>query len=174
MASRTGFKRAVFFDSVHVLMVDYSKREAKLYENAGSAPGELLIREANATETASVTNPYELVDMAFRYAISFALLAKVLDREVVKVFEVIGVKDFLDRVEAATTEEMRRDRFHGFAMKFIQPESIPASGNGATEPVATVAEAQDDEEDYDDEDDYGEYGDYEDESEVEAMEGEQA
>lgn len=150
MASRTGFKRAIFFDSVHVIMVDYQRREAKLYENAGSGEGQVLIRDSDAADKASVTNPYELVDMAFRYAISFELLGKIVDKEVMQVFERIGVKDFLERVIAATTEEMRRDRFHGFAFKFVPAPSM----NGVTSEQPVEAEVEEDEDDYGEEDEY--------------------
>lgn len=154
MPPRQGYQRAIFFDSVHVIIVDYNKHEAKLYENAGTAEGEIRIKETSAAATADTNDVYELVDMAFRYAIRFDLIARIVGEETLKVFERIGVKGFLERITEATTEEMRRDRFKGFSFQFIQPQSEAARYyvNGDDEPKP-------------DEDDEDEYGDYEDEEE---------
>jgi hypothetical protein len=154
---RSGYQRAIFFDRVHIVIVDYSKHEAKLYENAGSSEGELHIKENQAAATADTNDVYELVDMAFRYAIRFELIARIVGEDVMKVFERIGVKNFLERITEATTEEMRRDRFKGFAFNFVQPPQSEAARyyvNGDEEPEPDEEEEAEDYGDYEEDEDY--------------------
>jgi hypothetical protein len=113
MPSNNGYQQSILWDDVHVLMVNYSRREMYLYENAGSEPGMFHIRTADAGARATITDPFEILDMAVRYAVSFELLARILDAEVVRVLDAIGVKDFLTKLVSNTTEELRRNRFKG-------------------------------------------------------------
>ena len=115
MSFNNGVATKMMWDEVHVLTVNYQRQEMFLSENGGSAPGELSIKEVHMTIRADLRDPLKVLDMAVRYAIRYELLARVLDADIVKVFEQIGVKDFLDRLVGLTTDEMRRKRFEGLS-----------------------------------------------------------
>jgi hypothetical protein len=115
MSVDNGVVQTILWDEVHVLTVNYQRQELYLNENAGSAPGELRIKAPDTLIRADLRDPFKVLDMAMRYAIRYELLARVLDTEMLKVFEQIGVKDFLDRLVSLTTEQMRRERFNGLS-----------------------------------------------------------
>jgi hypothetical protein len=145
MASNNGYQQSILWDEVHVLIVNYSRREMYLYENAGGQPGVFHIRTAEAGARADIADPFDILDMAVRYAVSFDLLTRILDAEVVRVLEAIGVKDFLTQLASNTTEEIRRNRFKG--LNFFE-FTINQGANGAT-----AAEPEDDEDDEDETED---------------------
>lgn len=115
MASSNGYDQSILWDEVHVLTVNHHRHELFLAENVGGTPGELRIKEPTMTIRAEMRDPFRVLDMAMRYAISYDLLARVLDADVAAVFEQMGVKELLERIIALTTEQMRRTRFEGIS-----------------------------------------------------------
>lgn len=143
MASNNGYQQSILWDEVHVLIVNYSRREMYLYENAGGEPGVFHIRTSEAGARANIGDPFDILDMAIRYTVRFELLARVLDAEVARVFEAIGVKDFLNQIVTNTTEEMRRNRFNG--LNFFQFTVNPSTS--VTSPVAAPDDDESEDED---------------------------
>jgi len=115
MSVNNGVVQTIMWDEVHVVTVNYQRQELFLSENGGSSPGELRIKESHTVIRADLRDTFKVLDIAVRYAIRYELLARVLDADIVKVFEQIGVKDLLDRIVSLTTEAMRRNRFEGLS-----------------------------------------------------------
>jgi hypothetical protein len=114
MANNNGYQSSILWDDVHVLTVSHQREEIYISENVGGAPGELRIKAPEVTIRADLRDPLRVLEMAIRYVIRYDLLARVLDAEVVRVFEQMGVKGFLDQLLGLTTEQLRRERFNGF------------------------------------------------------------
>lgn len=134
MPTTNGYQQSFLWDDVHVLIVNYQRQEVYLYENAGGEPGVFHIKTAESQARARLTDPFEILDLATRFAIRFELLVRVLDAEVTRVFEAIGVKDFLSKLVSTTTEQMRRNRFNGLGFfEFTVNVDQKVNGASATE-----------------------------------------
>jgi hypothetical protein len=147
MAKPSEFERAIYFDATHILSVDYTRQEAWLYENGESGDGRLLFRRNEPAARVSIVDPFQLLNLAVHYAISYELLSQVADENGLKFFEQIGAKAFLERVAAVTTEEDRHNRFLGLGPKFtnlgkesktLERRGRPSKGTTATNEQATA------------------------------------
>jgi hypothetical protein len=58
------------------------------------------------------------MNLAIHFVLSYDLIAAFADEETLRFFEEVGVKDFLQRLRAATTDADRRHRFSGLGPKF--------------------------------------------------------
>jgi hypothetical protein len=142
----------IHYDRVHIITVSGLRREARLFENGGAGDGTLIFKSDEPAAKAPVTDAMQLIDLALRFGVSYDLLSRVADAEVLKIFERLGVKDFLDKMLALTTEQERHQRFDGFEFTFMQamqeqpppiPDEAPATNGKATngsarKKVATV------------------------------------
>ena len=128
------FNWALFFDEVHILSVNGAKQEVRLFENGGAGAGRLIVKNDQATSSASTNSPMELFSLAVQFAVKYDLLIQCATDEAKVVLERIGAKDFLDRILTLTNDDERRMRFQGFNFAF-------ANGAKAT-PPATAAKRQ--------------------------------
>ncbi|MCA0456123.1 MAG: hypothetical protein LCI00_19250 [Chloroflexi bacterium] len=122
---------AIHFDGVHIITVNFSRKEAKLFENGGSQTGTLIFKKDEAAAKASIDDPMKLIDMALSFGVSYELLARVASPHSMKVFETLGVKAFLDKVVDLTTETERHQRFEGFEFSFGNSNG----SNGSSKPA---------------------------------------
>jgi hypothetical protein len=58
------------------------------------------------------------MNLAIHFVVSYDLIAGFADEETLRFFEQVGIKDFLERLRSATTDEDRRHRFTGLGPKF--------------------------------------------------------
>jgi hypothetical protein len=126
---------AIHYDAVHIISVN-SRGEARLFENGGAKEGTLIFKSDEPAAKAATTDAMGLVDMALRYGISYELISRTADASVQPIFERLGVKTFLDRVIAMTTEQERHQRFEGFEFSFAKG----SNGEGQPEPDAKPEE----------------------------------
>jgi hypothetical protein len=131
-----GFSWAIYFDAVHILSVNYARREVRLYENAGSGDGKLLVTKDDPADKVSINDAMALFKMGLLYGVSYDLLAQCATEEARGMLEKLGTKEFLDRMLSLTTDEERRMRFQGFNFSFSNENG---KGKEATEtpPAAT-------------------------------------
>lgn len=108
----------IFFDTVHILSVNQSKQEARLFENGGSGAGKLLIKSDEPADKVSVADAMQLLNMGLRYGVSYELLAQCATEDARVTLERLGAKEFLDRMLTLTTDDERRMRFQGFNFSF--------------------------------------------------------
>lgn len=139
----------IFFDSVHIITVSYARQEARLFENAGSGEGKLLFKKDEPAAKVNITDPFQLMNLAFHFAVSYELLAQVADDEALKFLEQVGAKDFLERLAVATPEAERRNRLNGLGPKFTTFDNQPRQQRGrppkspaVPEEAATASTAQ--------------------------------
>ena len=130
------FSWGMYFDAVHILSVNYAKQEVRLFENAGTGAGKLLVKKDEPADKVSITDAMALFKMGLLYGVSYDLLAQCATEEARGMLEKLGAKEFLDRMLSLTTDEERRMRFQGFNFSF-------ANSNGHNEiaepsPVATL------------------------------------
>ncbi len=127
--SDSQFSWGMYFDAVHILSVNYTKQEVRLFENVGTGEGRLLIRQDNPADKVSITDAMALFKMGLLYGVRYDLLAQCADEEARATLEKLGAKDFLDRMLLLTTDEERRMRFQGFNFSFTN------GGNGDKAPA---------------------------------------
>lgn len=118
MPKPEGCEWAIFYDSVHIFTINYTKAEARLFENAGSTEGQLLFAKDEAVAKVPISDPFQLVSLALNFAIRYELISQIADSEALKILEQLGVKDLLDRVQSLTTEGNRRQQLRGLGLKF--------------------------------------------------------
>lgn len=118
MQKPEGCEWGIYFDPVHIVTVNYARREARLFENGGYGEGKLLFKKDEPAARVSVNDPFQLMNLAIHFVISYDLLAQLADEEALAFFEQIGIKDFLERLATTTTEVDRRHRFNGLGPKF--------------------------------------------------------
>jgi hypothetical protein len=118
MQQPEGCEWGIYFDAVHIITVNYTRQEIRLFECGGSAEGKLLFKKDEPAAKVSANDPYQLMNMAIHFVVSYDLLAELADDETRHFFEQIGIKDFLDRLKNAITDEDRRHRFSGLGPKF--------------------------------------------------------
>ncbi len=136
-----GCEYAIYFDSVHIIAVN-ERDEARLFENGNSGKGRLLYKRGDPVAKVSVTDPFQLLNLAVHFVISYELLSQIADKDALKYFERIGTKEFLERVAEATTEEDRRNRFNGLGPKFsnFEKETKPPERRGRPPKAATTTD----------------------------------
>jgi len=134
MEERAGM--AIHFDKVHIITVNYTRKEARLYENGGATEGTLIIKGEDAGVKAPLDDPMKLFEMALSYGVSYELLSKVASPHALKVFEMLGVKALIDKVVGMTTERERHQRFEGFEFSF---GATASNGNGSSKPTPPAA-----------------------------------
>lgn len=137
-----GCEYAIYFDSVHIIAVN-ERDEARLFENGNSGKGRLLYKRGDPVAKVSVTDPFQLLNLAVHFVISYELLSQIADKDALAYFERIGAKEFLERVAAATTDEDRRNRFNGLGPKFsnFEPkETKPVERRGRPPKSATTTD----------------------------------
>jgi hypothetical protein len=122
------FSWGMYFDAVHILSVNYAKQEVRLYENAGTGAGKLLVKKDEPADKVSITDAMQLLNMGLRYGVSYDLLAQCADEDARATLEKLGAKAFLDRMLSLTTDDERRMRFQGFNFSFMN------GSNGYQEP----------------------------------------
>jgi hypothetical protein len=118
MPKPAGCEWAIFYDSVHIFTVNYTKGEARLFENAGSTEGQLLFAKDEAVAKLPISDPFQLISLALNFAIRYELIAHVAESETLQILEQLGVKDLLDRVQNLTTEADRHRQLQGLGLKF--------------------------------------------------------
>lgn len=118
MPKPTDCELGIFFDSVHIITVNYGREEVRLFENGGSGKGHLFFKHDEAIAKVPLTDPYALMNLAFHFVMGYDLLSQIADKNAMAFFEQIGAKEFLDRLAAATSEEDRRNRLNGLGPKF--------------------------------------------------------
>lgn len=138
MPKTTGNELVIHYDGVHIITVNYTRQEARLFENGGSKEGTLVFKSDEPAAKASITDAMQLVDMGLRFGVSYDLLSRVAAENVLKTFELLGVKAFLDKVVALTTDTERHQRFEGFEFSFAK---VPGNGT-APQPTEAPAEPQ--------------------------------
>jgi len=142
MVKPDGIEWGVFFDDVHIVSVNFSRQEARLFENGGSGKGKLLFKSDESAAKVSLNDPFALLNLAFHFVVSYELLAQVADEQALKFFEQVGAKEFLERLSAATTDEDRRNRFNGLGPKFTNFDKVskPAERRGRPPKATTTTE----------------------------------
>jgi hypothetical protein len=144
MARENGNELIIHFDRVHIIMVNNSREEARLFENGESKEGTLIFKSDEPAARASVNDVAQLLDMGIRFGVSYDLLSRAASLSAQKAFELLGVKALLDKVASLTTDEERHQRFEGFEFSFTrmqpngdtpEPEQKAAapSGEGSSE-----------------------------------------
>jgi hypothetical protein len=113
-----GNELLIHFDRVHIIWVNTSRGEARLFENGESKEGTLIIKGDEPAAKVSVNDVAQLIEMGLRYGVSYDLLSRVASFSAQKAFEVLGVKALLDKVAELTTEEEKRQRFAGFEFSY--------------------------------------------------------
>ena len=126
------FSWGMYFDAVHILSVNYAKQEVRLFENAGTGVGKLLVKKDDPADKVSITDAMALFKMGLLYGVSYDLLVQCADDEARTTLEKLGAKEFLDRMLSLTTDEERRMRFQGFNFSFANgsngnKEEVPAT-----------------------------------------------
>ena len=122
------FSWGMYFDAVHILSVNFSKQEVRLFENAGTGAGTLMVKKDEPADKVSITDAMALFKMGLLYGVSYDLLAQCATEEARGMLEKLGAKEFLDRMLSLTTDEERRMRFQGFNFSFTN------GSNGHQEP----------------------------------------
>ncbi len=137
MPKQDGSELVIHFDRVHIIMVNKSRGEARLFENGESQEeGTLAFKSDEPAARADINNVAELVDMALRFGISYSLIARTATFGAQKAFEMLNVKAMLDKVQELTTEKERHQRFEGFEFSFTTQQP-----NGdKTDPTPKTAE----------------------------------
>lgn len=135
MPRQEGIEWGFFFDPVHVISVNYARGEARLFENGGSGKNRLLFKKDEPAAKISLSDPYQMMNLAIHFVVSYDLLAQVADEDTVKFFEQVGIKDFLEKLAAATSDEERRLRFTGLVPKFSTFFSKEARPGGQSPPA---------------------------------------
>jgi hypothetical protein len=113
-----GCEWGIYFDETHIITVNYGRQEIRLFENGGSGKGRLLFTKDDPAAKIPANDPYQLMNLAIHFVLSYDLIAAFADEETLRFFEEVGVKDFLQRLRAATTDADRRHRFSGLGPKF--------------------------------------------------------
>lgn len=119
MSQPTDCPWAIYYDAIHIVTVDYGRQEARLYENGGSGDGRLLFKRDEPVAKVSITDPFQLINLAFQYVMSYDVLSQIAETDAITFFDRTGVKEFLDRMVEVTPEADRRGRFEGLSPKFI-------------------------------------------------------
>jgi hypothetical protein len=137
------FSWGMYFDAIHILSVNYSKQEVRLFENAGTGAGKLLVKKDEPADKVSISDAMALFKMGLLYGVSYDLLVQCADDEARLTLEKLAAKEFLDRMLSLTTDEERRMRFQGFNFSFNNEngkhkEMIPTPSR---EPAATGKKA---------------------------------
>lgn len=130
MARHEGIEWGFFFDAVHILSVNYVRQEVRLYENGGSGKNRLLFKKDEPVTKIGLDDPFQLMNLAIHFVVSYDLIAQIADEEVLAFFEKVGLKELLERLVAATTEEDRRYRFTGLVPKFNTFETTEVKRRG--------------------------------------------
>ena len=130
MARHEGIEWGFFFDAVHILSVNYARQEVRLYENGGSGKNRLLFKKDEPVTKIGLDDPFQLMNLAIHFVVSYDLIAQIADEEMLVFFEKVGLKELLDRLVAATTEEDRRYRFTGLVPKFNTFETTEVKRRG--------------------------------------------
>lgn len=129
--SSTGFAWGIYFDDLHIITVNPTRDEVRLHENGGSGTGYVLFKQDDSVAKVALSDPLQLMNMAFHFVVSYELLAQVAGKEALAYFERIGAKDFLNRLAAATPEQERRHRLNGLTGKFntfSKPQPVERRG----------------------------------------------
>lgn len=132
---------AIHYDAVHIITVN-SRGEAKLFENGGAKEGTLIFKSDEPAAKASTSDAMGLVDMALRFGVSFELISRTADVSILPIFERLGVKDFLDRVVALTTDQERHQRFEGFEFSFAHSANGDQPAQPGSEASTTGTEGK--------------------------------
>jgi hypothetical protein len=132
--SNEQYSWAMFFDGVHILSVNYTKLEVRLFENAGAGAGKLLVKKDEPAEKCSITDALQLLNLGLKFGVSYDLLAQCAVDEARVTLEKLGAKEFLDRMLSLTTEEERRLRFQGFNFAFANGIKEPVLVTGGKKP----------------------------------------
>ncbi len=130
MARQEGIEWGFFFDSVHILSVNYARQEIRLFENGGSGKNRLLFKKDEPVTKIGLDDPFQLMNLAIHFVVSYELIAQIADEKTLAFFENVGLKELLDRLVAATTEEDRRFRFSGLVPKFTTFETSEVKHRG--------------------------------------------
>ena len=140
MPKPTDCELGIFFDSVHIITVNYEREEVRLFENGGSGKGHLFFKRDEPIAKVSLTDPFALMNLAFHFVMGYELLTQIADKTAAAFFEQIGAKEFLERLAAATSEEDRRNRFNGLGPKFttFSKENKPTERRGRPPARATT------------------------------------
>jgi hypothetical protein len=118
MQQPEGCEWGIYFDAIHIITVNYDRQEIRLFENGGYGEGKLLFKKDDPAAKIAADDPYQLMNLAIHFIISYDLIAGFADAETLQFFERVGIKDFLERLRGATTDEDRRHRFTGLGPKF--------------------------------------------------------
>ena len=130
MAQQEGIEWGFYFDSVHIISVNYSRQEVRLYENGGSGKNRLLFKQDEPVTKIGLNDPFQIMNLAIHFVVSYDLIAQIADGEILAFFEKVGLKELLERLVAATTEEDRRLRFTGLVPKFTTFETHEVKHRG--------------------------------------------
>jgi hypothetical protein len=142
--SKPACEWAIFYDPLHILSVWYSRQEVRLYENGGSSEGKVLFKRDEPVAKVSIADPFELLNLAFHFVISYDLLAQIADEKALAYFEQIGAREFLERMAAVTPEQERRHRLNGLGPKlttFVKEKPQAERGRKRAQPATSPSEA---------------------------------
>jgi hypothetical protein len=152
MPKPAGVEWGFYFDPVHIISVNYPRGEARLFENGGSGEGKLLFKKDEPAAKVALNDPFQWMNLAIHFVVSYELIAQVVEEETLRFFEQVGIKDFLGRLAAATSDADRHHRFTGLGAKFTMfkdaktaassPPPAETKGEETPPPAPASAETQ--------------------------------
>lgn len=80
-----------YFDAVHIISVNYARQEVSLFENGSTGEGELLFKRDVPAAKVSLNDPFQLMNLAIHFVLSYDLLARFADEELLQFFEQLGI-----------------------------------------------------------------------------------
>ena len=80
MARQEGIEWGFFFDSVHIVSVNYARQEVRLYENGGSGKNRLLFKKDEPVTKIGLDDPFQLMNLAIHFVVNYDFTSSLTGR----------------------------------------------------------------------------------------------